>query len=92
LSSEIVGNAVGRLLIVSRTTMPLYRLLENSAFEPEHVEAMAIAFEDLCRELELAQPENPLREVVARQVIEFARRGERDPAKLRVLVMEAIKA
>ena len=71
--------------------MPLHRLLENSAFEPEHVEAMSTAFEDICRELGLAQRDNPLRELVARQVIEFARRGERDPTKLRSQVMAAIR-
>jgi hypothetical protein len=71
--------------------MPLHRLLENSAFEPEHIEVMAAAFRDLWRELELVEGD-PLREVIARQVIEFARRGERDPVKLKQLVMQAIKA
>ncbi len=71
--------------------MPLHRLLENSAFEPEHVEAMSTAFEDICRELGLAQRDDPLRELVARQVIEFARRSERDPTKLRSQVMAAIR-
>jgi len=71
--------------------MPLHRLLENSAFEPEHIEIMAAAFRDLCRELELVEGD-PLREVIARQVIEFARRGERDPVTLKQRVMQAIKA
>ena len=71
--------------------MPLHRLLENSAFEPEHVEAMSTAFEDICRELGLAQRDDPLRELVARQVIEFARRGEREPTKLKSQVMAAIR-
>ena len=71
--------------------MPLHRLLENSAFEPEHVEAMSTAFEDICRELGLAQRDDPLREFVARQVIEFARRGEREPTKLKSQVMAAIR-
>jgi hypothetical protein len=71
--------------------MPIHRLLENSAFEPEHIEAMVAAFQDLCRELELVEGD-ALREVIARQVIEFARRGERDPTKMSQLVMQAIKA
>jgi hypothetical protein len=71
--------------------MPIHRLLENSAFEPEHIGSMVIAFQHLCRELELVEG-NPLREVIARQVIEFARRGERDPTKMKQLVMQAIKA
>jgi hypothetical protein len=71
--------------------MPIHRLLENSAFEPEHIESMAAAFLDLCRELDLGE-HDPLREVIARQVIEFGRRGERDPVQLKELVMMAIRA
>jgi hypothetical protein len=71
--------------------MPLYRLLQDAAFDPEHTEAMGIAFEDACRELGLAQREDPLRDLVARQVIEFAKRGERDPEKLKAAVLAAIK-
>ena len=71
--------------------MPLHRLLENSGFDPEHVAAMSVAFDDLCQELELAQRDDPLRELVARQVIEFAKRGERDPTKLKSLVLAAIQ-
>jgi hypothetical protein len=70
--------------------MPLHRLLENCAFEPDHIVAMSAAFDDLCRELDLGQRDNPLRELVARQVIDFARRGERDPTKLKSLVLAAI--
>lgn len=71
--------------------MPIHRLLENSAFEPEHIDGMVAAFNHLCHELELGEGD-PLREVIARQVIEFARRGEREPAKMTRLVMEAIRA
>ena len=39
----------------------------------------------------LAERDDPLRELVARQVIEFARRGEREPTKLKSQVMAAIR-
>jgi hypothetical protein len=70
--------------------MPLYRLLQNCAFEPLQIEVMAYAFEATCIEKDL-RPDDPLREVVAQKVIEYAQRGERDPARLRDLVLSDIK-
>src|SRR5687767_14640460 len=70
--------------------MPLYRLLQNTAVEPLHVEAMHFAFEAVCVELGLADRTDPLRDMVARKVIEHAQRGERDPVKLRDQVLAAL--
>jgi hypothetical protein len=63
--------------------MPIYRLLQNSDFEPDHVAVMTAAFEDVCRDLRLAQREDPLRDIVARAIIECAQNGERDIIRLR---------
>jgi hypothetical protein len=72
--------------------MPLRRLLEESAFEPESVERLAEAFDAACLELGLAQrPNDPLREMVARQIIEVAKLGERDPQRLCDLALAAIR-
>ena len=62
--------------------MPIYRLLRESAFEPDVVTAMASAFDDACRSLGLAERTDPLRDLVARTVIEIAGQGERDPQRL----------
>jgi hypothetical protein len=53
--------------------MPIYRLLENSAFGPIDVEAMAQAFEGICIQLELTREDD--REIIARRVIECANLG-----------------
>lgn len=71
--------------------VPLYRLLQNSAFEPDHIEAMAAAFEDACRELGLAERTDVLRDTVALKVIELAQRGERDPERLKQQVLSEFK-
>ena len=71
--------------------MPLIRLLQNSAFEPEMIAVISAAFEDACRVLELAQVNDPLRELVARKVIECAQTGERDQARLRDCALKAIR-
>jgi hypothetical protein len=71
--------------------MQLHRLLENSAFEPLHLEAMSYAFEAVCIQLRLANRSDPICDIVAEKVIELAQCGERDPARLRDRVLEAIK-
>jgi hypothetical protein len=74
--------------------MPIYRLLQQeAAFEPPHVEAMAFAFEAICVERKLrALNDNDERERIARLVIEIAKRGERDPIRLRDQVLAALRA
>ena len=72
--------------------MPLHHLLQNEAFEPLHIEAMVFAFEAICLELKLHdRPDDPLREVVAIKIIELAKRGERDPIRLRDQVLAIMK-
>ena len=71
--------------------MPLYRLLQNSAFEPEHVDAMAQAFEAVCLKLHLANRDDPLRDVIAEKVIDWAKRGERKPERLYQLALADIQ-
>jgi hypothetical protein len=71
--------------------MPISGLLQNSAFEPSEVKALTEAFERVCRELRLVQTEDPMRELVARKVIEFAERGMCDPALIRVFVLTEVQ-
>ena len=70
--------------------MPLYRILQNCAFEPDRIAVMSSAFEEACRALGLAERTDPLRDLVARKVIELAQQGECDPARLRDLTLEAL--
>jgi hypothetical protein len=63
--------------------MAIYRLLQHSAFEPEHISAMAVAFEQALADLKLVDRTDPLTELIARKVIEIAQCGERDPIRLR---------
>ena len=71
--------------------MPLARLLQNSAFEPEMIEAMSAAFDEACRTLGLAQVTDPLREFVARKIVECAQTGERDRVRLCDCALKAIR-
>ena len=71
--------------------MPIYRLLQNTAFDPETVNGLALVFEDVCRRLGLAERTDPLRDTVARKVIEIASAGERDPMRLCDKTLEAFR-
>jgi len=51
-------------------------------FDPDTVKSMAIAFDEAVLSLELMDDADPFRYLVAKKIIEIARKGERDPARL----------
>ena len=59
--------------------MAIYRLLQQSAFEPEDVERMASAYEQALIELRLVDRNDPLTELLAKLIVEVAQTGEKDP-------------
>jgi hypothetical protein len=63
--------------------MPIYRLLQNTTFEPDQIAAMTAAFEEVCRELGLAQREDALRDLVAKAIIDCGHKGDFEPIRLR---------
>ena len=62
-------------------------LKDQSVFEPELTHAMSIALDEVCHALKLSDTAVRERETVALRIIEWARRGERDPARLRERVL-----
>jgi hypothetical protein len=62
-------------------TDPPFRFGE--AFDPEATNAMAVAVEDICEALGINADARRDREVIAARVVELARRGEGNPARLR---------
>ena len=72
--------------------VPIYRLLQNSAFDPDTVKLLGTAFEDVCVTLGLAERSDPLRDTVARKVIEIAQTGVREPTQLHDKTLEALRA
>lgn len=72
--------------------MAVYRLFKNKAFEPEAVAAMTRAYTDVCLTLGLSDRNRAEVNAVAKKVIEFAQRGERDPVRLREHVLQALQS
>ena len=63
--------------------MPIRQYLkDDTSFVPADIHAMSIALEDVCKALQL-DGDARAKEAVAIRIIELARRGERDPTKLR---------
>lgn len=61
------------------------------AFEPDAVKAMTVAFDDVVEGLHLADKDDPFRYVVAKKILEFARRGETNPARLAELALKELQ-
>jgi hypothetical protein len=66
-------------------------LQDDAVFDPDVLRAMSAALEDVCRTL-LVNGDQSARETVAVRIIELARRGERDPERLRDRVLREVGA
>ena len=56
---------------------------EQEAFGPDAIAVLAVALEDALRQLRLVDRNDPAATKVAKKIIELARRGERNPIRLR---------
>ena len=68
--------------------MPIRAHLSGGTFEPEDIEAMSLAFEEVCKALEIQTGATRERRAVAARIIELCRRGERNPARLTERVLK----
>jgi hypothetical protein len=59
--------------------MPITPFLDNTRFDPEATRVMGVAFEMVRVALGLADRGDLANEVVAKQIIELAKTGERNP-------------
>jgi hypothetical protein len=66
--------------------------LRGQAFDPETIEAMGKAFVTTCENLGLSEQDNALTELVARNIIEFAQRGLKNPTALHLAAMKEFKS
>ena len=65
--------------------------LRDAVFEPEDVRALALAFEDVCRDMDLPVSAALAREVVATRVIDLAREGLIEPMRLKDRVLREVR-
>jgi hypothetical protein len=58
-------------------------LKDSHSFGPDEIDALVCAFDDTLRELELVDRGDPAAMVVAKLIVDLAKKGERDPIRLR---------
>ena len=68
-------------------TMATYALPQNSCFEPEDIERLAMAHVETLRALGLKDRSDPITQLVAEKIIEIAQTGVRDPAEISKLAV-----
>jgi hypothetical protein len=69
----------------------IYRLLRREVFEPEDLRLLATVYEDTAKTLGVTDQNGPVRELIARKLIELAEAGERDPDSLKELTVDAVR-
>jgi hypothetical protein len=71
--------------------MPLTPYLKGAVFDPQAIEVMDRAFAAVRESLHSPPEDDPTAEIAARKIIDLARAGERDPARLCELVLLDLK-
>ena len=62
--------------------MAISRLLQEAAFDQADIDRMVAAYDAALKLLRLPDRNDPITEIVARKIIEVARSGEHDPARI----------
>jgi hypothetical protein len=70
--------------------MAIYRLLKSSALEPEEIARITKAYEQALHALCVKERDDPLTELIAKNVIRIARTGVHDVAQLSVLAITGL--
>ena len=71
--------------------MPIRSLLRDGAFSPEDVTVLTAAFDDTLRALRIRDRRQLAVLLVAKRIIDLARRGERNPDMLRDAVLKSFR-
>ena len=64
------------------TVMPIKRLLAGYQLEPEELEILTAAFNRALRSLGVVDRNDPLTELIAREIIEIGATSVRDPVEI----------
>jgi hypothetical protein len=67
--------------------MAIYKLIQNTAFEPKDIERLVTAHEQTLRALRLKDRSDPITQLVAEKIIAVGRLGIEDPAEISKLAL-----
>jgi hypothetical protein len=69
--------------------MAIYKLIQNTAFEPKDIERLVTAYEQTLRALRLKDRSDPITQLVAEKIIAIGREIE-DPAEISKLALKEL--
>jgi hypothetical protein len=70
--------------------MAIYKLIQNTAFEPKDIERLVMAYEETLRALRLKERSDPITQLVAEKIIAIGRIGIEDPAEISKLALKEL--
>jgi len=70
--------------------MTIYKLLKDTAFGPEDIERLVMAYEQTLRALRLKYRNDPITLLVAEKMIAIGRLGIEDPAQISKLALKQL--
>jgi hypothetical protein len=70
--------------------MSVSPFIREAVFDPEIIQVMAGAFEELLGDLEVADRNDPFAEVIAKELLRAARLGVRDVAEMHQRVLDTL--
>jgi hypothetical protein len=70
--------------------MAIYKLIQNTAFEPKDIERLVTAYEHTLRALRLKDRSDPITQLVAEKIIAIGRLGIEDPAEISKLALKEL--
>jgi hypothetical protein len=69
--------------------MAIYKLIQNTVFEPKDIERLVTAYEQTLRALRLKDRSDPITQLVAEKIIGIGRLGIEDPAEISKLAQRS---
>jgi hypothetical protein len=70
--------------------MTIYRLFKDTAFGPEEIERLVMAYEQTLRVLRLKDRNDPITRLVAEKIIVIGRTGIEDPDEISKLALKQL--
>jgi hypothetical protein len=62
--------------------LAIYELLEDTAFGPEDVKVIITTYQAALKALHVIDDTGPMADLIAKNILDVARQGERDPVRL----------
>jgi hypothetical protein len=70
--------------------MAIYKLIQNTVFEPADIERLVTAYEHTLRALRLKKRDDPITQLIAEKIIAIGRLGIEDPAEISKLALKEL--